>query len=159
MNRYWWGSGNDSGIHLRAWDKLCVPKKHEGLGFKELRAFNLATLGNNLSFCWRSIMVAQDMVCSGVRRRIGNGETTLIWEHPWLLDEHDPMIQTERVPHLAKAPIRGIGMEIRGVATLSNTAIDEYLETIMIHWAILINGLTYGSLRSHPNGKLFCGKP
>ncbi|XP_031116700.1 uncharacterized protein LOC116020363 [Ipomoea triloba] len=45
MNRYWWGSGGDRGIHWKAWDRLCVPKKYGGLGFKELRAFNLAMLG------------------------------------------------------------------------------------------------------------------
>ncbi|XP_019184966.1 PREDICTED: uncharacterized protein LOC109179943 [Ipomoea nil] len=44
MNRYWWGSGTDRRIHWKAWDKLCVPKKYGGLGFKDLRAFNLAML-------------------------------------------------------------------------------------------------------------------
>ncbi|XP_019191719.1 PREDICTED: uncharacterized protein LOC109186245 [Ipomoea nil] len=45
MNRYWWGSGTDNRVHWKAWDKLCVPKKYGGLGFKDLRAFNLAMLG------------------------------------------------------------------------------------------------------------------
>ncbi|XP_019165744.1 PREDICTED: uncharacterized protein LOC109161710 [Ipomoea nil] len=29
MNRYWWGSGTDRGIHWNAWDKLCIPKKYD----------------------------------------------------------------------------------------------------------------------------------
>ncbi|XP_019150536.1 PREDICTED: uncharacterized protein LOC109147328 [Ipomoea nil] len=116
MNRYWWDSGTDRRIHWKAWDKLCVPKKYGGLGFKDLRAFNLAMLGkqawrmltkpdslvarvykaryfpkgsffdaqvgNNPSFCWRSIMAAKSIICGGVRRRIGNGESTFIWTHP-----------------------------------------------------------------------------
>ncbi|XP_031097211.1 uncharacterized protein LOC116001448 [Ipomoea triloba] len=41
MNRYWWGPGNDRGIHWKAWDRLCIPKKYGGLRFKDLRAFNL----------------------------------------------------------------------------------------------------------------------
>ncbi|XP_031101849.1 uncharacterized protein LOC116005749 [Ipomoea triloba] len=45
MNRYWWGSGSERGIYWKAWDHLCVPKKYGGLGFKELRAFNMAMLG------------------------------------------------------------------------------------------------------------------
>ncbi|XP_019178341.1 PREDICTED: uncharacterized protein LOC109173556 [Ipomoea nil] len=45
MNRYWWDSGTDRQIHWKAWDKLCVRKKFGGLGFKDLRAFNLAMLG------------------------------------------------------------------------------------------------------------------
>ncbi|XP_019171125.1 PREDICTED: uncharacterized protein LOC109166688 [Ipomoea nil] len=44
MNRYWWGSGNERGIYWKAWDRLCVPKKFGGLGFKDLRVFNLAML-------------------------------------------------------------------------------------------------------------------
>ncbi|XP_031131889.1 uncharacterized protein LOC116033276 [Ipomoea triloba] len=127
MNRYWWGPGNQRSIHWKAWDRLCVPKRYGGLGFKDLRAFNLAmlskqawrfltrphslvariykaryfpkssfidaTLGNCPSFCWRSIMSAHELICSGVRRRVGDGKSTLIWGHPWLPDENNPMIQ------------------------------------------------------------------
>lgn len=39
-------------------------------------------------------MSAHEMVCGGVRRRIGKGESTFIWEHPWLLDVSNPMVQT-----------------------------------------------------------------
>ncbi|XP_019189681.1 PREDICTED: uncharacterized protein LOC109184071 [Ipomoea nil] len=118
MNRYWWGAGNSQGIHWKAWDKLCIPKKHGGLGFKDLRAFNLAMLGkqawrlltkpeylvasvykaryypkssfyeakmgNNPSFCWRSIMAAKS------------------------LDDQEPMIQTEMPVQLADAKVVGL---------------------------------------------------
>ncbi|XP_019180227.1 PREDICTED: uncharacterized protein LOC109175419 [Ipomoea nil] len=66
-------------------------------------------------------MAAKDLICSGIRRRIGNGKSTLIWEHPWLPDEHDPMVQTEMPPQLAGAKImmiRGIGMGIQMVVIL-----------------------------------------
>ncbi|XP_019151891.1 PREDICTED: uncharacterized protein LOC109148613 [Ipomoea nil] len=141
MNRYWWGSGNDCGIHWKAWDKMCIPKKHGGLGFKELHAFNYlamlgkqawrlltkpeslvskvykaryypkgtfydACVGNNPSFCW--LMAAHDMVCRGIRRRIGNGNTTLIWDHPWLQDQHEPKIHTEKPVHLNGATVKGL---------------------------------------------------
>ncbi|XP_031103094.1 uncharacterized protein LOC116006746 [Ipomoea triloba] len=142
MNRYWWGSGAERGIHWKAWDRLCVPKKFGGLGFKDLRAFNLAMLGKQVwrfltmpqslvarvykakyqprssfidatlgtcpSFCWRSIMAAHELVCGGVRRRIGNGKSTFIWGHPWLPDEVDPMIQTPMPPHLSGALVSGL---------------------------------------------------
>ncbi|XP_031096825.1 uncharacterized protein LOC116001061 [Ipomoea triloba] len=119
-------AGTDRGIHWKACDRLCVPKKFGGLGFKDLRAFNLAmlgkqawrfltrphtlvariykaryfprssfinaTLGSCPSFCWRSVVAAHELVCSGVRRRVGNGASTLIWEHPWLPDDLTPMI-------------------------------------------------------------------
>ncbi|XP_019181991.1 PREDICTED: uncharacterized protein LOC109177145 [Ipomoea nil] len=142
MNRYWWGTGTDRGIHWKAWDRLCIPKKYGGLGFKDLKAFNLAMLGkqawrfltntdslvsrvykaryypkltfseasmgNNPSYCWRSIMAAKELITGGVRRRIGNGESTLIWKDPWLQDELDPMVQTEMPLQLADAKVAGL---------------------------------------------------
>ncbi|XP_019184368.1 PREDICTED: uncharacterized protein LOC109179318 [Ipomoea nil] len=149
MNRYWWDSGTDRRIHWKAWDNLCVPKKYGGLGFKDLRAFNLAMLGkqawrmltksdslvarvykaryfprgsffdaqvgNNLSFYWRSIMAAKSIICGGVRRRIGNGESTFIWTHPWLRRDHDPMIQTEIPIQLKEAKVAGLIDQQTGV--------------------------------------------
>ncbi|XP_019189682.1 PREDICTED: uncharacterized protein LOC109184096 [Ipomoea nil] len=45
MNRYWWGHGGQgSSIHWLAWDRMCKPKKHGGMGFKRLHEFNLALL-------------------------------------------------------------------------------------------------------------------
>ncbi|XP_019159672.1 PREDICTED: uncharacterized protein LOC109156273 [Ipomoea nil] len=142
MNRYWWRSKDDQGIHWKVWDKLCIPKKYGGLGFKELRAFNLAMLGkqawrfltkpeslvsrvykaryypkgsffgahlgNNPSFCWRSIMAAQELICGGVRCRIGDGKSTLIWDHLWLHDEHNAKIITGKPPQLAQATVMGL---------------------------------------------------
>ncbi|XP_019163090.1 PREDICTED: uncharacterized protein LOC109159433 [Ipomoea nil] len=37
--------GGMGGIHWLAWDKMSVPMKYGGLGFKDLRAFNVAMLG------------------------------------------------------------------------------------------------------------------
>ncbi|XP_031131938.1 uncharacterized protein LOC116033325 [Ipomoea triloba] len=142
MNRYWWGAGSERGIHWKAWDRLCIPKKYGGLGFKDLRAFNLAmlgkqawrfltrpqslvariykaryfpkssfidaSLGSNPSFCWRSIMTAHELVCSGVRRRIADGTSTLIWGHPWLPDESGPMIQTPMPAELEGSLVSGL---------------------------------------------------
>ncbi|XP_019178178.1 PREDICTED: uncharacterized protein LOC109173404 [Ipomoea nil] len=137
-----WRSKDDQGIHWKAWDKVYIPKKYGGLGFKELRAFNLAMLGkqawrfltqpeslvsrvykakyypnksffdaclgNNPSFCWRSILATQELICGGVKRRIGNGKLTLIWDHPWLHDEQNPRIITEKPPQLAQAMVMGL---------------------------------------------------
>ncbi|XP_019179768.1 PREDICTED: uncharacterized protein LOC109174976 [Ipomoea nil] len=66
------------------------------------------TLGGNPSYCWRSIMAAKQLVCNGVRRRIETGTTTLIWEHPWLQDDTDPMIHTEMPPQLAGFRVVGL---------------------------------------------------
>ncbi|XP_019194227.1 PREDICTED: uncharacterized protein LOC109188138 [Ipomoea nil] len=155
-------------IHWKAWDKLCIPKKYGGLGFKELQAFNLAMLGkqawrfltqpqslvsrvykaryyptnsfydaclgNNPSFCWRSILAAQKLICGGVRRRIGNGQSTLIWDHPWLHDESRPQILTEKPPQLAQAKVVGLLDQLTGTwdkDILTDIFIPEDVERIL----------------------------
>ncbi|XP_019186482.1 PREDICTED: uncharacterized protein LOC109181185 [Ipomoea nil] len=50
-------------------------------------------------------MAAHGIVCSGVRRRIGNGEKTLIWGHPWLSDDPSPLIQTVMPEELREARV------------------------------------------------------
>ncbi|RVX23698.1 putative mitochondrial protein [Vitis vinifera] len=47
MNSFWWGPKSDGGrrINWLSWDKLCLRKEEGGLGFRNLRDFNLAMLG------------------------------------------------------------------------------------------------------------------
>ncbi|XP_074354593.1 uncharacterized protein LOC141693395 [Apium graveolens] len=45
-----------------------------------------AELGNNPSYVWREIFASLEILKIGVRRRIGNGESTLVWRDPWLPD-------------------------------------------------------------------------
>lgn len=43
-----------------------------------------ASMGANPSYMWRSLMAAQKVIQEGCRKRIGNGESTAVWEVPWL---------------------------------------------------------------------------
>ena len=43
-----------------------------------------ASLGNNPSYSWRSIMAAQNLVREGIRWRVGNGNNIRIWGDKWL---------------------------------------------------------------------------
>ena len=59
MNAYWWGSGHgQKGIKWMAWDRLCEVKG-EGLGFKNLRDFNIAMLAKQ---AWRLMNGANPLV-------------------------------------------------------------------------------------------------
>ncbi|XP_019171157.1 PREDICTED: uncharacterized protein LOC109166713 [Ipomoea nil] len=80
MNRYWWGTGTDRGIHWKAWDKLCIPKKHGGLGFKDLRAFNLAMLGKQ---AWRLLTNTDSLVARVYKARIQRIPVTPEYEDIW----------------------------------------------------------------------------
>ena len=43
--RFWWGQvGEERKIHGKNWGFLTLPKKEGGMGFRDLRSFNLAML-------------------------------------------------------------------------------------------------------------------
>ncbi|XP_019179252.1 PREDICTED: uncharacterized protein LOC109174470 [Ipomoea nil] len=108
MNRFWWRNGRDGrGIHWMAWDKLSKPKKFGGLGFKDLRAFNLAMLGKQ---GWRFLTNRPSLVARvyKARRRIGNGDATLVWGDPWLMGESTPKILSDKPEHLGEVKVSGL---------------------------------------------------
>ncbi|CAN1810998.1 Putative ribonuclease H protein At1g65750 [Linum perenne] len=47
MNSFWWGTNGrgGGGINWMAWERICVRKEAGGMGFRDLRNFNLAMLG------------------------------------------------------------------------------------------------------------------
>ncbi|XP_019167332.1 PREDICTED: uncharacterized protein LOC109163069 [Ipomoea nil] len=53
-------------------------------------------------------MAAHDFVVAHVRRRIGNGQETLIWGHPWLQDNPSPLVQTVMPEPLRDAVVAGL---------------------------------------------------
>ncbi|XP_031097306.1 uncharacterized protein LOC116001533 [Ipomoea triloba] len=53
-------------------------------------------------------MAAHELVCSGVRRRIGDGKATLIWGHPWFPNDPNPMVQTIMPEALNGALVSGL---------------------------------------------------
>ena len=60
---YWWGSSADSRcIHWQRWELLTKPKIAGGMGFRDLRLFNLAMLGKQ---GWRLIQ-NPDSLCARV---------------------------------------------------------------------------------------------
>ncbi|XP_074347583.1 uncharacterized protein LOC141686447 [Apium graveolens] len=45
MNAFWWGNGGrGKGIRWLAWERLCEGKQNGGLGFRDLKKFNVAML-------------------------------------------------------------------------------------------------------------------
>ncbi|XP_027086733.2 uncharacterized protein [Coffea arabica] len=51
MSNFWWGDGNKARpIHWVSWDKLCNRKEDGGMGFRQLKTFNLALLSKQ---AWR----------------------------------------------------------------------------------------------------------
>lgn len=119
ISNFWWSNKQNSrGLHWIAWDKICIPFDKGGLGFRDLKLFNLALLtkqmwrlihfpssllarilkgryyrnssplevekSNAPSFGWSSILAAKDLLKKGLRRTIGTGEKTYVWNDPWI---------------------------------------------------------------------------
>ena len=117
--RFWWSTKQSNrGLHWVAWNKICLPTEKGGLGFRDLKNFNLALLAKQLwrlvqyptsllakvlkgryfrnsnpidvekasqpSYVWRSIMAAKPLLKSGLRKSIGSGYNTRVWDEPWI---------------------------------------------------------------------------
>jgi hypothetical protein len=68
--------------------KVFKAKYYPNEGFLE------ANLGHNPSYIWRSIHASQVVVRSGLRWRLGNGESIHVWSQPWLRDDHNAYVTT-----------------------------------------------------------------
>ena len=59
--RFWWAQiGNERKIHWKSSDALTKPKNEEGMGFCDLRNFNLAMLAKQ---GWRLMQEEDSLVC------------------------------------------------------------------------------------------------
>lgn len=63
---------------------------------------------------WRNIVSVQEVVKVGCRRRIGDGESTRVWEFPWLPCPENGCLTTDMVPQLKDITVsRLMGMDKR----------------------------------------------
>ena len=67
MNKFWWGNGGHSkGVKWMAWGRMCEAKENGGLGYKDLRQFNLAMLAKQ---GWRLVNGENSFVTSIMKAR------------------------------------------------------------------------------------------
>lgn len=69
MSKFWWRSNakKDRGIHWLSWDRMCVKKSNGGLGFRDLRDFNIALLGKQ---GWKFMLHPNSLVSIVIKRDI-----------------------------------------------------------------------------------------
>ena len=67
IRRFWWGQRNlEKKIHWVSWEKLCCSKFKGGLGFRDLKAFNLALLAKQ---GWRLLTDHQSLFAKMFKAR------------------------------------------------------------------------------------------
>ncbi|XP_050238017.1 uncharacterized protein LOC126687501 [Mercurialis annua] len=115
-----WGNGRDGGgIHLKNWDKLCVPRFMGGwrlatnpdsivsrllkAHYFPISSFFSARLSGNPSFVWISSLVK--FRSSWV---IGDGQTVSISGEPWLMNIDNPFTTTDLHPTIAQASVNSL---------------------------------------------------
>ncbi|CAN1332707.1 Putative ribonuclease H protein At1g65750 [Linum perenne] len=92
INSFWWGMKRSGrrGMNWMKWEKLCVRKEHGGMGFKNLRGFNLALLAKQ---GWNLLVNQNSLVARIYKAKYyprGNyltadkgGNPSLIWQSIW----------------------------------------------------------------------------
>ncbi|XP_012841526.1 PREDICTED: uncharacterized protein LOC105961808 [Erythranthe guttata] len=113
IRRFWWGNGENKGMAWLSWGEMCKAKELGRLGFRDLKAFNIALLyfphgylfnadvGSRPSTTWRSIWKVIPFFKMGLRRRIGSDLDTSIWGDPWLRGGGGFKVFTKRPSNLA----------------------------------------------------------
>ncbi|KAK3211629.1 hypothetical protein Dsin_016335 [Dipteronia sinensis] len=89
MSKFWWGSKEGRRkISWIKWDRLCLPKVHGGLGFKNLSVFNQSLVAKALSRlggCFRSSQVwGRALLVKGLRWKVGDGSSIQAFVDLWL---------------------------------------------------------------------------
>uniref|UniRef100_A0A803PFK2 Uncharacterized protein n=1 Tax=Cannabis sativa TaxID=3483 RepID=A0A803PFK2_CANSA len=79
MSKYWWrtSASSNSGIHWMSWERLCYHKSEGGMGFRNLRDFNLAMLGKQ---GWRLLTNPDSLVARIFKARYYSNGTFLTAE-------------------------------------------------------------------------------
>ncbi|KAE8660228.1 hypothetical protein F3Y22_tig00116958pilonHSYRG00354 [Hibiscus syriacus] len=83
LRDYWWtGRTEDHGWPLLAWSFICKPNRTDGLGFRDLHAFNMALLGKQVWHLFQQPQSLMSRVLASKYSRNGNVWTTSLGNQP-----------------------------------------------------------------------------
>ncbi|KAL0433543.1 UNVERIFIED_CONTAM: hypothetical protein Slati_2688600 [Sesamum latifolium] len=72
MANFFWHGGKESKLHWMAWAKLCKSKAQGGLGFRQLKEFNLALLAKQ---AWRVALCPGNILHAVIGQKYFPGAT------------------------------------------------------------------------------------
>ncbi|KAE8708583.1 hypothetical protein F3Y22_tig00110338pilonHSYRG00172 [Hibiscus syriacus] len=141
---YWWfGKQNSRGWAMVTWDKICQSKKFGGMGFRDLRLFNIALLGNQI---WRliqdehsSAFKAKEALKDGFFWRVGMNSKARIFEDNW--GDASPIRWNERYMDHAEQPVRVADFMIPGCARWDEPKVVGVLRTEDVSPSMVADGI------------------
>lgn len=71
---------------LKQFEECLMAKVLKGKYFGEERFLDVS-LGNKVSYAWKSILFGRDLLIKGLRRSVGDGRSIRVWSEQWLEDE------------------------------------------------------------------------
>ncbi|XP_058742418.1 uncharacterized protein LOC131614899 [Vicia villosa] len=89
LNSFWWGGGNNPNcIKWMAWDRLTGTKNEGGLGFRDLKAFNMAMVAKR---GWNLLTMSQSLSSKIFKARwsIGDGSNISVMDSPCLREKKE----------------------------------------------------------------------
>ncbi|KAM0855878.1 hypothetical protein ACQ4PT_049496 [Festuca glaucescens] len=99
--RHWWAyQDNDHKMHWLSWDKLTLPKKEGGLGYKDLHAFNMAMLAKQ---AWR-LLTDPSSLCGRVLKARYHPDMSVLMATP-----------TEGISYSWRSILKGVDLLNMGV--------------------------------------------
>nr|GEX04997.1 Myc-type, basic helix-loop-helix (bHLH) domain-containing protein [Tanacetum cinerariifolium] len=107
---FWGGDAHGSHIHWVGWDRISRSKDEGGLGFRNLKAFNLALLAKQ---GWRLIVNPHSFwgrVLKGIQWQVGNGSDIYFWTSKWDMSKLKAHISNQEAQFISEIPIPRINI-------------------------------------------------
>ncbi|KAH0998001.1 hypothetical protein GBA52_021865 [Prunus armeniaca] len=94
ISKFWWKNLEYcKDISWAKWEHLCFARDEGGLGFRTRRLW-LSNVGYFLpmntskgrasSYVWRSLIWGRELLLNGIRKRIRDGQDTLVYGDAWI---------------------------------------------------------------------------
>ncbi|KAL0307849.1 UNVERIFIED_CONTAM: hypothetical protein Sangu_3008000 [Sesamum angustifolium] len=101
LRNFLWRGGTATGGYKVAWEQVCKPTSHGGLGIRNIQMKRIngktpvATNDKEGSWTWKKLLKLRTHLIKGIQYRIGDGTAFKLWLDPW----HPDGVLLHKYPH------------------------------------------------------------